>query len=145
MLRLAALATALTLFGCDASQTDPTFARIESVTVQNAPDDDNGSGLSAHLSTAISDGVRIERTDAEAGPFPLRLELPVELPVQTTDGPFEGATLYFELYQLCEAPDCTGMPTRWTAEIQPDAWPGTQRTVEVGGARVTLTYRRTTS
>ena len=137
----AALAVSLAaLGGCDLldpSQTDPNVARIDAVALASAPA--GGGAVFVRLATPFD----AADTEAAAGPFPLTLATASEVEVVTTDGPFEGEALSVEV-RRCGA-TCAASEVVGRATVGPDGWPGTERSVEAGGVRVTLTYRKTTS
>lgn len=141
MTRLASLSLlgAALLTGCDANDAlfDPNVARIDAATVAQAPA--GGALLFVRLMTPFD----TTDTEAASGPFPARLEAPSETVVTTTDGPFEGDALTVEV-RLC-AETCAESVAIGRATVAPDAWPGAERLVDVGGASVRLHYRRTSS
>lgn len=138
----AVLLGSVALSGCDLFDpvhTDPNVARIDAVSVASAPAEVQSHVLFVRL------GTRSETTDTEAaaGPFPLALATRSEVDVVTTDGRFEGEALSVELRRCsltCSTSEVVGRAT-----VEPDGWPGSERTVDVGTTRVTLVYRKTTS
>ena len=136
------LVSALMLAGCDGANLlfDPNIATIEAVTVDQSPAGADGAAVFGRLATPFD---TLDTAPAR-GPFPLALDTPPGFTVQSTDGEFwDGDPLTVEV-RRCAA-SCASSEVVGREEVEPNAWEGTERSVGVAGATVTLAFRKTTS